>query len=299
MRIGFLHIPHLPIQTARLRHPDLRDRSLIIGGSPESHRGLVVDASPDCLAAGVARGMAIREALELTPEAFFIPWNPHADADILGRTLDLLDRFSDVVEEVVGDGAWFIPAVPNGPPADERRLGAAIVDGLAATLGLDVRVGLGSGKFVGAVRPGPARLERLKLLGLPTIGEFARLPLETRPRRFGREALVIARVARGDDPDPIVPRRRPPTLAARRAFEPPIEDRSILLGAAHDVLNQLVRQLQCNRQAFRALEIIAGLEDGRITERHADLREPTNDLRHCGPLLQELVEAMTLDQSVA
>jgi hypothetical protein len=132
-----------------------------------------------------------------------------------------------------------------------------------------------------------------------TIGEFARLPSDSLPRRFGREALTAAQIARGNDRTPLVPRRRPPSLAARRTFEPPIEDRSILFGAGQDALAQLIRQLQLDRQACRALEITAGLEDGRIVERHADLRAATNDLRRCEPVLRELVDALIFDRAVA
>src|SRR5579859_3445294 len=109
MRVGYLQLPHLSVQTAVLRHPTQRGHPFLVGGA-EDRRGRVVDASPDCLAAGVTRGMAIREAIELVPAATLLPWNPDADADVLGRALDLLDRFSEVVEEAVGDGAWFIPA---------------------------------------------------------------------------------------------------------------------------------------------------------------------------------------------
>src|SRR5207244_5021221 len=150
MRVGYVQLPHLSIQAALLRHPSRRDQPLIIS-SDDTPRGRVVDASPTCLAQGVTPGMAIREAIELAPTATLLPWNPHADADLLFRAIDLLDRFSEVVEDATGDGAWFVPAVPNALPSDERRMASAIVDGLAATLGLEARLGLGSGKFVARV----------------------------------------------------------------------------------------------------------------------------------------------------
>ena len=149
--------------------------------------------------------MAIREAVELAPTATLLPGNPHADADLLSRAIDLLARFSEVVEETTGDGAWFVPAVPNALPSDERRMASAIVDGLAATLGLDARLGLGPGKFIARVAAEraaigsievvaeggaaaylallpvallpllPNAVERLKLLRIVTIGEFAQI----------------------------------------------------------------------------------------------------------------------------
>ncbi len=310
------------------RYPAQRGHPFLVGND-DGRRGRVVDASPECLAAGVTRGMAIREAIELVPAAALLPWNPAADADVLGRALDLLDRFSEVVEESIGDGAWFIPAASGGSGNDERRLAAAIVDGLAATLGLDARVGIGSGKFIARVAAEraavsaseivstengaaylaplplellpllPSGVERLKLLGISTIGELARLPPDTLPRRFGREAALASQLARGDDRATLVPRRQPATLAMRRSFEPPIEDRGILHHATKDLLENLLRQLQRDRRAFRSLVITVGLEDGRLAERRADLRDVTSDLQRCLALLQSMIEALTLDQAVA
>ncbi|HEY8885347.1 MAG TPA: hypothetical protein VIO35_08550, partial [Chloroflexota bacterium] len=145
----------------------------------------------------------------------------------------------------------------------------------------------------------PSAIERLKLLGVATIGDFARLPAETLPRRFGHEAALAARIARGDDDARLIPRQRTESLVMRRAFEPPLEDRTILFDAARDLLDRLCRQLQASQRAFRALTLTASLEDGRLAERRAELRAPTNEPRHCLSVLQGMVETIELGQSVA
>jgi nucleotidyltransferase/DNA polymerase involved in DNA repair len=273
--------------------------------------------------------MALGEARELVPTAATLPANPIGDAEILRRAIDLLDRFSDVIEEDGDAGAWFVLALPGGSPGDERRLGAAIVDGLAASLGLEARIGIGPGKFVARVAAGratsgavevvaaregaaylaplaitllpllPGAIERLKLLGITTIGELARLPADTLPRRFGREAILAGQVARGDDVTLLVPRHAPESLTMGRSFEPTIEDREMLLVVAQDLLGHLCRQLQTGQRACRSLELAIGLENGRVVECHANLRRPTNDPRHCLPLLPPLIEALVLDRPVA
>src|SRR5260221_14744439 len=119
-RIGYLYLPQLAVQVAVLRHPALRGRPVILG--TEGH-GRVVDASADCRVAGVTPGMAVREALELMPGATCLPPVPERDGDVLDRALDLLERFSEVIQADALRGAWFIPA----GPLDERRLAATIV----------------------------------------------------------------------------------------------------------------------------------------------------------------------------
>jgi nucleotidyltransferase/DNA polymerase involved in DNA repair len=310
----------------------MRGRSLIVGGD-ELRRGRVVDATEDCLAAGVSIGMTVREASELAPNAALLPANPVAVADLLERVIEHLDRFSQAIEagsEGARDGgAWLIPATSIRTVADERRLGAALVDSLAAGLGLETRVGFGPGKAIARIAASravvggvevvaddaaasylaalpvallpllPGAVERLKLLGVATIGDFARLPPESLPRRFGREAVLAARIARGADDTPLVSRPRPESLTMRRAFEPPIENRSILLLAARDLLERLCRQLQASQRTFRALTLTAGLEDGRLADRRSDLREPTNEAQRCRSLLQSMVETFDLRQAIS
>jgi DNA polymerase-4 len=326
MRIGYVSFSHLPVQAAFLRHPSLRGRPLIVGGD-KAGRGRVVDASDECLTAGVKSGMAIREAAELAPSAVILPPDPDGDADVFGRALDLLERFAEAIEENGREGAWFIPTgLPTHTTTprvvEERRLGAAIVDGIAAALGLDTRVGIGPGKFIarvaaertssGAVEivaPAesaaylaplpitllpllPRSIERLKLLGISHIGAFARLPSDALPHRFGPEAGLAWRIARGGDDTPLIPRQRPETPSMRQTFEPPIEDRELLFNAARALLDRLSRPLQDQGRAFRSLRVVVGLEDGRVVDQHANLRAPTNDPRQCLSVLKSLIEAL-------
>ena len=325
MRIGYLWFPNLPIQAALLRQPRLRGQPVLI--AELTGRGRLFAASSECLAAGVTPAMTLHEARELVPSATILPPNPGGDASLQQRALDQLDRFSEAIEESPHEGAWFIPAA-HRTPSDERRLGAAIGDGLTATLGLDGRLAIASGKSIARIAaqrsppgvvtvvvnpetaaylaPLPIALlplseraiERLKLLGIMTIGAFARLPLDTLPRRFGREAIPAWQLARGDDPAPFVPSQRPELLTLRQSFDPPVEDRTIILNVARSLLERLSRPLQAQGRVFRSIAISLGLDDGRIVEERGDLREPTNDPRHCHALLPALVEALSPDRSI-
>lgn len=329
-RVGYLWLPHLSIQTARLRHPPLRERPLIIHGGNEdgaSSSGRVVDASAECCSAGVRLGMTAREAAELVSDALFLPFHPEAEAEVVGGALDLLERFSEVVEETA-TGAWFVPAGPLGGTLDERRLAASVVDGLAAALGLDARLAIAPGKHaarlicehagdpieivpegqvasylaswsIDLLPLSASAIHRLRLLGTTTIGDFVRLPSSALPRRFGSEALLAHHIARGEEDVPLVPRRRPEMVTLRRSFDPPIEDRDLVLRSAVDLLQRLCLNLRENGKAFRTLGLEVGLEDGRIVERRADLRQPTADEQRAHPLMRAIVETLALDLAVA
>lgn len=329
-RVGYLWLPHLSIQTARLRHAALRERPLIIHGGNEdgaASSGRIVDASRECCSAGVRLGMTAREAAELVPDALFLPFHPEAEAEVVGGALDLLERFSEVVEETA-TGAWFVPAAPLGGTVDERRLAASVVDGLAAALGLDARLAITPGKHAArlisehAADPieivpegqvasylaswsidllplSASAIHRLRLLGVTTIGDFVRLPSSALPRRFGSEALLAHHIARGEEDVPLVPRRRPEVVTLRRSFDPPIEDRDLMLRSAVDLLQRLCLNLRENGKAFRTLGLEVGLEDGRIVERRTDLRRPTAEEQPAHPLVRAIVETLALDLAIA
>src|SRR5258708_23970690 len=226
-RVGYLYLAHLRVQVACLRHPELQGQPLLSCGNVNG-TGRVADATPDCLAAGVRPGMAVREALEMVPGATCSPAVPDRDADMSNRTLDLLGRFSEVIEDNSGTGAWFVPA----RLLDERRLGAQIVDAIASSLALQARVGIASGKFLAKLAAERATLEtvevvpvgdgcaflaplpvellplppkaidRLRLLGIATVGDFAALPSSDLQASFGRHAIRSHQIARVNDLEP-------------------------------------------------------------------------------------------------
>lgn len=324
-QVGYLWLPHLAVQVARRAQPDLGDRPLVVGGTA-TDRGRVLDASPDCLADGVRMGMRLREAAELVPAAAFVAPDGGAAAELLERTLDHLDRFSALVEDAA-EGAWFLPAAPAPGVAEERRLAVSIVDGLAASLGLETRLALAPGKAVarlaaererdpvtiipdgaaasylaplpvGLLPLAPRALERLRLLNVTTIGQFARLPADNLSRRFGKEAPLAHAIAQAREDTPLVPRKRPEVRFLGRSFERSIEDRTILGNVATDLLRRLCLRLQAERRAARSLRLILVLDDGRVVERRANLRAPTNDAAACRPVLMELVEGTRIARGV-
>lgn len=243
MRIGFVWLPHIAVQVAILQDPSLRGRPLVVGDSADPS-GRVVDASAEAGAAGVAPGMRLPAARELIPAAAVHIADPTAMADIVERALSLLERFSEVIEPSESGGAYLHPVIPGPGLANERRVGAIIVDALAAALGLSARIAIAPGMFVARVAAphhavatvtiipdgeaaaflaplpvgelglAPRAIERL---GITTIGAFAALPPDSLPRRFGPASAPGGSNATHDLR---ADARRPADPRARRACRP-------------------------------------------------------------------------------
>jgi len=317
-RIGYLCLPHLPAQRALLAHPALTGHPFIVANER------VIDASAACLASGVRSGMSVREARELAPIAVIRPAEPDLDVELFERALTLLERSSDGIEPDGLEGAWFRPAGPE----NLYRLGAAVIDSLAAALGLQAHLGIGPGRSVARITArrtalgtvgvigddkaasylaplplallplSPSTVERLRLLGIVTIGQFAALPSLSLQRRFGREAALAHRLAQGEDDTPISPRQDPPVIALRHSFEQPIEDRTTLDAATEALLERLCQQLGETEQVCRSLRLQATQEDDRVVERRAALRRESNDPATMLPVLHFLTHGLAPDRPV-
>jgi nucleotidyltransferase/DNA polymerase involved in DNA repair len=69
----------------------------------------------------------------------------------------------------------------------------------------------------------PATRQRFVLFGLTGMGQLAALPRSAVGAQFGAAGERLQALARGEDPRPLVPRRRPERLTRRIGFEPPLE----------------------------------------------------------------------------
>jgi hypothetical protein len=76
---------------------------------------------------------------------------------------------------------------------------------------------------VGLLPAEPAVRDRFSLFGLTSMGQLAGLPRSAVAAQFGAAGERLHALARGEDPRPLVPRRRPEQLATTVRFEPPAE----------------------------------------------------------------------------
>jgi nucleotidyltransferase/DNA polymerase involved in DNA repair len=94
----------------------------------------------------------------------------------------------------------------------------------------------------------PETRQRFALFGLTTMGELAALPRSAVGAQFGASGERLQALARGEDPRPLVPRRRPERLIRRVTFEPPVEG----LGGTGLVLRRACAEL-CDALRLRHL----------------------------------------------
>ena len=203
-----------------------------------------------------------------------------ADAQPFERMLDALDDLSPRVE-AVDVGVALVDITGLEPLwGRERRVAARAVMLARGVAPLAVRCGVGDNRWLATLaarlarfeRDGapaafrtleraelrdlpltllpadPATRQRLALFGLTTMAQLADLPRSSVGAQFGAIGERLQALARGHDPRPIVPRRRPERVEAGAAFETPIDG----VGAAGLTLRRLAGEL-CDRLRERHL----------------------------------------------
>ena len=226
---------------------------------------------------GVRRGMRRREAQGRCPELAVHEHDPTRDARLFEPVAAAVESLAPGVE-VVRPGLVSVPAKgPAGYFGSEEVAAERIVDQVGALAGAECQAGVADGLFaavlaarrgvlVGTERTGeflePLRIEEidqpaeqrgadrsglvdlLRRLGIRTLGEFAALDPSDVVTRFGEDALVAHRAARGVEHRPPGRRRPPPELEVVEHLDPPVDQVDAAAFAAKNLAEDLHDKLR-------------------------------------------------------
>lgn len=201
---------------------------------------------------------------------------------------------------------------------DWRALGRALL-AAAEKEGLPARVGFANGKLAArlaatladtpAVVPSggeaaflaPLPLARLSpeaevlttlhRWGLATIGQLAALPVSDVGSRLGEAGHALHQIARGVDPEPLVPRLPPPEFREGLRLDWPLTTLEPFLVLAMGALERLVRRLETCAVGCAALELLLELDPEGSDARRIDLPAPTRDVHTLLTLVRLNLEA--------
>lgn len=218
---------------------------------------------------------------------------PGADPTPFEPMLDRLDDLSPRVE-AVDVGVALVDITGLGAlHGTERRIAARAVALTRQVAPLHVRCGVGENRWLAALaarlarpeRPGapaafrslaieelerlpldllpadPATRQRFALFGLTAMGQLATLPRSAVGAQFGATGERLQALARGEDPRPLVPRRRPERLTRRVAFEPPVEGIGATALALRRACAEACDALRARRLAPGRARLALELED--------------------------------------
>lgn len=315
-RIACVRVPLFPL-AARLRsEPELRHEALaVMAGQGNGAR--VVAATRLARKAGIRPGLTLPQARTRLPQLIARPHDDACEHAAQEALLDVAEAFSPRVEGV-GDGIAFLDAggLARHHPGEspEEEMARALILAIDKEAGLPARVGVASSKLaarLAAARPhspnivpsgGEAEflaplplaeltpqaktLSLLESWGIQSLGQLAQLPSAEIISRLGSEGQTLHSIARGEDPQPLVPRQPPPDFREGMELEWPLVNLEPFIFVARGALERLTRRLNGSGLACERLEIAMELENTGRQARAIALPAPTRDVKTLLTLLR-------------
>lgn len=259
-----------------LRHPELRGKPLIIGGSSE--RGVVSSCSYEARRFGVRSAMPVRAALQLCPGATVLRGDMETYAKhskivtrIIAEAAPLFEKAS--IDEFYIDLSGMDKYFGCWKWSQELRRRIMSETGLPLTMALSVnktvsKIGAGEAKPNGELLI-PAGTERdflaplpvgkmpsigketerkLAQLGIRTIGQLAAMPPALLERDFGKHGLYIWKRAQGEDDSPVSPWHEQKSISTERTFHTDIGDAQQLRDRLTDLVTRLAFELRQDKK---------------------------------------------------
>jgi DNA polymerase-4 len=251
--------------------PQLRGRPVLVGG--RSGRGVVCACSYEARQYGIHSAMPMAKALRLCPSAVVRTVRMERYRQFSRQVFDIFSRFTDRIETLSLDEAFLDVSGCErlfGPPA---QIAAQIKAAVREETGLTISAGVAANKFLAKLasdhrKPdglyvvpdppdsfllplplkrlwgvGPVTCQRLEKLGLHTVADLRKLSEARLSKLFDSAGRQLYRLARGEDPRPVVVASAPHSIGHEDTFDHdlqgPLELHRSLLDLAERVATRL------------------------------------------------------------
>ena len=286
--------------------PELVGKPVIVGGSPEK-RGVVSAANYVARRYGVHSAMPAVTARRLCPQGIFLPPRIDYYAEVSRQIREIFQRFTPLTEPLSLDEAFLDTTGSENLFGPAVEIGRKIKQAVREETRLVVSVGVAPNKFLAkiasdlkkpdgfvVVEPGqvqefldPLPVERLwgvgrqgtkvfQQLGIRTIGQLRRWPLDALKDRFGSGGEHLWQLAHGIDDRPVVPEREAKSISHETTFELDIDDLEVLRAWLLELTEQVGWRLRRHGLRGRTVQLKVRFADFSTITRSQTLPDPSN-----------------------
>ncbi|WP_433255578.1 DNA polymerase IV [Streptosporangium sp. CA-135522] len=286
--------------------PELKGTPVIIGAP--GARGVVLSATYEARRFGVHSAMPMTRAQRLCPRAVVIPPSREKYAEVSRGVMEIFRSFTPEVEPIASDEAFLDVGGARkrlGPPA---AIAAMIREQVVREHGITCSVGVAGSKFlaklasqhckpdgllivpvdrvVDFLHPLPVaalwgvgeRTEQsLVRLGIKTVGDLARVPVDTLQRHLGQAiGAHLAALAWGRDERPVTPHVPDKSIGAEETFATDVDDPVKIRRELLRLSERVAARLREGGHAGRTVSVKLRRADFSTISRSRTLREPTD-----------------------
>ena len=217
-----------------LHHPELCGKPVAVGGDPEARHGIVLTADYAAKRRGVKTGMALWQARQVCPDIIFLP--PRMDLYLRFSRMaqEIYAEYTDKREPYGIDESWLDVTDSVSLKGDGYHIAQEISCRMKKELGITVSVGVSFNKIFAKLgsdykKPdaittmnkdeyrdkawplpvsdllyvGSATNNKLRGIGIRTIGDLARTEESLLVRKLGKMGSILWAFANGYDESPV------------------------------------------------------------------------------------------------
>ncbi len=290
------------------RHPELKDKPVVIGGSGDpTKRGVVSTANYEARKYGIHSAMPLMTAYKLCPHAVFLPVDYDEYVRVSGIFKNVLHQFSPVMEDVGIDEAFLdISDIDKG----SEQIAQEIKEQIFRVTGLTCSIGIASNKLLAKIasdmqKPdgltiiaesdiengiwklpvrklwgvGPKTEAYLKDMSIDTIGELAAVPLEKLLEEFGKSyGHYLYEASRGIDDSPLVTHWEPKSISRETTFQTDTDNWQTIAKNLAELTKETVTELREREYLCKNVTVKIRFNDFKTHTRATTLKEPIENL---------------------
>jgi DNA polymerase IV len=286
--------------------PELVGKPVIIGGTPEQ-RGVVSAANYVARRYGIHSAMPAVTARRLCPQGVFLPPRIGYYVEVSTQIREIFERFTPLVEQLSLDEAFL------DVTGSEHLFGLAVEiarqlkEAIRRETRLVVSVGAAPNKFLAKIASDLKKPDALVVvepekvqefldllpvgrlwgvgkqsnkifqrMGIATIGQLRRYPVDVLKSRFGASGEHLWRLAHGLDDRPVSPERDAKSISHETTFERDIDDLDVLRAWLLELAEQVGWRLRKHRLRGRTVHLKVRFADFSLITRSQTLAQPTD-----------------------
>jgi DNA polymerase-4 len=301
--------------------PSLRGRPVVVGGSAEA-RGVVAAASYEARRFGIHSAMSMRSALRLCPQVTRVAPRFAVYGEVSGQVMAVFREYTELVEPISLDEAYLDVSAATSSWENAARIAAELKQKIKECVSLTLSVGVGSSKSIAKIasdlgKPdgllvvppgterdflaplsvsklwgvGPRAEERLRALGVRTIGELAEFDPRLLAQLFGRWGEQMSALAQGVDAREVTPSHEIKSVGRETTFDVDVGDPRELDRTLKELCAAVAERLERRGLRGRTVTVKLRRSDFSTHTRQVTLPAPVHEERQLLPVAARLLAA--------
>ena len=236
------------VSVEQMLNPELLGKPVVVGGHVDS-RGVIAAASYEARKYGLKSGMSITKAYRLCPHAIFVPGKFSHYIDASKKFMAILADYTPDIEPMGLDEAYLDMTGFEPLYGPVKQTASTIKQRIKSEIGITASIGISTSKVVSkvaanlckpngllAVKPGgeqcflaplaigklpfvgPKTEKKLSGLGIKTVGDLARWPVNLLQKMFGVYGQTLNLHANGIDVSLVAPRQHIKSISRETTF---------------------------------------------------------------------------------